>query len=104
MTMKTNCYCIYCPNHPKHLQRHQLGVPITGFTADRYFDQEKFKSHVAQVDCLLPICGAIDDDIISPDDFNFPITAYGDGQSQTGFFNQGGLTLDATCANERYEA
>ena len=101
--LKTDCYCIYCPNHPLFNQRHDLGQPVTGFTASKMICQSKYDAHKREVDCLEPVCEAITDGIIDPLDYDFPTTAYGDGISQTGFDQVGGLSLFAYCGNERYE-
>lgn len=101
--MKTTCYCIYCPNHPQFEERHTLGSPVTGFTASKTIWQDKYNSHKAEVDCLLPQSDAFYVHNLDPEDFNYPTTAYGDGCSETGFYNYYGLTLYATCGNETYQ-
>ncbi len=101
--MKTNCYCTSCKNHPKHEQRAFLGFPPVGYAADKHPPEFEFEQHAAVVDCLKPVCFAIEDGAIDPDDFLFPITAYGDGASETGFYYQGCLTLLANCGNEDHE-
>ena len=54
-----------------------------------------------EVNCLKPVSRAFDEFDIDPDSENFPVTAYGDGESMTGF-ERDGITLYATCGNEEY--
>ncbi len=100
--MNTKCYCTYCPNHPKFAQRHTLGSPVTGYSPLKYNPDDNYDAHAAEVNCLKPMSISIDNGTIDPDDYDFPITAYGDGCSMTGF-NGSDLVLFAHCANEEYE-
>lgn len=99
--MKTKCYCTSCPNHPKFKQRHELGSPPTGFRAN-YSIPYNFDPHAAEVDCLKPVSQAFEDYFLEPDEFDYPLTAYGDGEAVTGYYSWW-LTLNAGCDNERYE-
>lgn len=100
--MKTRCYCLHCKNHPKHAIRASFDRCVTGFEAGNFIMPE-YDEQSAIVNCLEPSCGAIRDEIIDPEDYGFPITAYGDGSSETGFYNRNGLSIHATCANEQDE-
>ena len=53
------------------------------------------------VNCLKPESRAFDEFDIDPELEEFPVTAYGDGASMTGF-ERDGITLYATCGNEGY--
>ena len=99
----THCYCIYCPNHPLFEQRHKLGSPVTGFDPTKFILND-YKHHGAFVDCLEPKSSAFHSPWnLDPDDFDYPVTAYGDGVSETGLYTAG-LTLHASCGNETYIA
>lgn len=102
LIMKTSCYCIFCHNHPKFSQRYSLGVPVTGYSPLKYNPNSDHDSHKAEVDCLEPHSPSIENGTIDPDDYDFPVTAYGDGISQTGFYNND-LVLFACCVNEKHE-
>ncbi len=65
--------------------------------------KSQYDAHKQEVNCLEPVCEAITDGIIDPLDYDFPTTAYGDGISQTGFDQVGGLSLFAYCGNETYQ-
>lgn len=100
--MKTRCYCTYCPNHPKFEQRHSLGSPPTGFCAGRYIPSN-FAPHGAEVDCLQPVSKAFGFPWeLDPNDFDYPVTAYGDGSAESGM-DTAWLTLYAGCGNEKYQ-
>lgn len=99
--MKTRCYCIHCPNHPKFKIRTTFNRCVTGFGMGRFIMPE-YDEQSATVNCLKPVCEAIEQEIIDLNEYDFPVTAYGDGASTTGFYHVGGLT-HATCSNERYE-
>lgn len=99
--MRSKCYCTSCPNHPKFSQRHSLGNPPTGYRADRYFG-DRFEVHEAEVDCLQPVSQAFEDYLLDPTDFDYPITAYGDGEAVTGYTSFY-LTIHAGCDNEQYQ-
>lgn len=100
--MRTHCYCIYCQNHPKFNIRHTFDYPATGFDVHRFIDP-KFDEQSAIVNCLEPSCGAIEKEIIDPNDYKFPVTAYADGCSWTGFWNVDGISIHASCKAEKYK-
>lgn len=100
--MKTRCYCIFCPKHPKHSQRNNLGEILTGYSADKTIIGD-YEHQASEVDCLNPRSDAFVMHDLDPDDFKYPITAYGDGCSETGFYYHFALTLYATCGNEEYQ-
>ena len=100
--MRTKCYCIFCPKHPKHNQRNQLGNPVVGFHVGDFINPS-YDHQGSDVDCLEPISDAFEHYFfLDAEDFNYPITAYGDGSSVTGFYSVNGLTLYAGCGNEEY--
>ena len=100
--MRTKCYCTHCPKHPKFDVRHSFEYPVTGFEVHKFISPD-FDDQAATVNCLEPFCGAIKDGTIDPEDYDFPVTAYGDGSSYTGFWNIDGLSVHAVCLAERYE-
>lgn len=98
--MKTKCYCVGCPKHPLFENRHSY-VFYTGFdVGDTIWKKEDLVQGV-DVDCLEPVSDAFDDLDINPKEHDFPITAYGDGCSITGFDGRG-YTIVANCENEEY--
>ena len=64
------------------------------------WDKEEKKSGAA-VDCLEPLSGFFDDECGDPEQYEFPETAYGDGDSLT-TSEQMGYTIFATCGNEEH--
>lgn len=100
--MRTKCYCTSCKNHPKFEQNALLGYPPTGFLPDRYID-DRYEPHAAEVDCLKPVSDAFERYFLDPEDFEYPVTAYGDGSAETGF-SSNCLVLYAGCGNEQYES
>ena len=100
--MKTRCYCIFCPKHPKHSQRNNLGKPFLSYSVERWIGKD-YEHQASDVDCLDPKSDAFEMHFfLDAEDFEYPITAYGNGASETGFYNCSGLTLYATCGNEEY--
>jgi hypothetical protein len=97
--MKTECHCLYCPKHPLHAERGKKQSP-TGFDPTRFVMSS---GTGVVVNCLKPISKAFDEFDIDPKLEKFPVTAYGDGASMTGF-ERDGITLYATCGNEKYVA
>ncbi len=97
--MKTKCYCVYCKKHPLFIEKKDFKV-VTGFQVGNYVS-DMFTSG-RDVNCLNPISDAFDDFDIDPENYEFPITAYGDGISQTGFEGRGYI-IYANCDNEEYE-
>lgn len=97
--MKTKCYCVHCPKHPLFKKRHKIDFP-TGYQPDHWILRGDDNAGV-EVDCLEPASNAFDAFDIDPDFEEFPITAYGDGQSMTGF-QRDGITLYAVCKAEAY--
>jgi hypothetical protein len=100
--MKTKCYCVGCKRHPLHDKRKELSPWVVGWEPDRIIFGENAKSQGAEVDCLEPVSGAFSHLVGEIDDYEYPITAYGDGCSITGF-QEDGMTVVATCGNEDHE-
>ncbi len=98
--MKTKCYCVGCPKHPLFENRHNY-VFYTGFDVGDTIWKNEDLVQGADVDCLEPVSDAFDDLDINPEEHDFPITAYGDGNSITGFDGRG-YTIVANCENEEY--
>ena len=98
--MKTKCYCVYCPKHPLYEERYEIVFP-RGYEPGNLIWGEADESG-REVDCLKPGSEAFFELDIEPEDYEYPITAYGDGCSITGFQGEG-FTVYATCMNERYE-
>ncbi|MGB0600377.1 MAG: hypothetical protein ACPGLY_27180 [Rubripirellula sp.] len=96
--MKTRCHCIFCPKHPKHGEK--LKYPTAWDPLKWILGNERESG--AEVDCLEPASEAFWEFDIEPDGHEFPVTAYGDGCSMTGF-HKDGITLYATCKNEEYK-
>ena len=97
-TTTTECHCLFCPKHPLHAKRRELKSP-TGWDPSKWVMS---KETGAQVDCLRPDSVAFYEFDIDWRSEQFPVTAYGDGASMTGF-ERDGITLYGTCANEQYE-
>ncbi len=97
--MKTKCYCVGCKKHPLHSKRKEFKKWYTGFYPG-YFVDHKYDEQGVDVDCLMPESSA--SDYVNLDDFEYPITAYGDGSVVTGA-EVPGLIIYATCKNEEYE-
>ena len=87
-------------NHPKFEQNALLGYPPTGFRAGSFISN-RYEHHASQVDCLKPISDAFEDYFLDPEDFDYPITAYGDGSAETGF-RSNSLVLYAGCGSEEH--
>ena len=98
--MKTKCFCVYCSNHPLYNERNNLPV-VVGWTLDRMIFGDCARTGV-DVECLQPESDAFFELDISPDEHEFPITAYGDGSSNTGFEGMG-YVVHAYCSKEDYE-
>lgn len=96
--MRTICYCTYCPKHPLFEQRKSLPV-ITGWSVGHYIESNVKVGRL--VDCLSPASSAFDELDIIPEDNVFPITAYNDGGSETGFEGRSYL-IRAYCEDEEY--
>ena len=99
ITMKTKCYCVGCKKHPLHNKRNELGKWFTGYHPEN-FVESKFEVQGADVDCLKPESAA--EDYLRLEDFEYPITAYGDGAAITGCALPG-ITIFANCGNEEHE-
>lgn len=96
--MKTMCYCIYCPRHPLFENRHNLDCPA-GWTVGRaIYGKEALVGK--EVNCLNPDSAAFDNFNLNPEDFEYEITAYGDGLSMTGCMEDG-IEIWGYCKNER---
>lgn len=95
--MKTRCHCLYCPKHPLHHKRDLIESP-TGYSPTKFVLSSETG---ADVNCLRPVSDAFDEFDIDPSYEQFPVTAYGDGASMTGF-ERDGIVLYATCGNEKY--
>lgn len=98
--MKTKCYCVGCPKHPLFNERHDFKF-YTGFYIGDTIWKEEYLIQGRDVDCLEPVSDAFYDLDISPEEHDFPITAYGDGGSITGFSGRG-YEIFANCENEEY--
>jgi len=96
--MKTTCYCIFCKKHPLHGQKFEEWV--VGWYPGKflYNDHEERKTGVG-VDCLEPDETIFYDYEIDMEQFEFPITAYGDGYALTGF-SEPGIEMTTWCLNE----
>jgi len=99
--MKTKCYCIFCKRHPLYGQKFEEWV--AGWYPGKfiYNDHEEKKTGV-EVDCLEPEHYVFDEYDIDMEQFEFPITAYGDGCALTGF-SEPGIEMTTTCLNEEHE-
>lgn len=96
--MKTKCYCLGCKNHPLHSKRNEYQW-LVGWSPDKMVFSHPYGT---EVDCLDPVSDAFDIFWEDPEDFEYPITAYGDGCAITGF-QENGITLVAFCKNEDHE-
>jgi hypothetical protein len=99
--MKTKCYCVYCPKHPLHYDIVRQDV-LTGWSVGDFIWEEKHREQGREVVCLNPKSDFFEDYGIDADEFEFPITAYNDGISETGT-EEAGFTIYAYCGNEEYE-
>jgi len=99
--MKTKCYCVSCKNHPLFSQRKKFKEYLTGFEPG-HFIMPTFDKQAADVDCLEPESDAFYNYDIDTKDQDFPVTAYGDGGSATGFIDNG-ITIYAYCGKEEHE-
>ena len=97
--MKTMCFCVGCKKHPLHEQRDEFDW-LNGWRPGRIIYEEEYKKQGIDVDCLEP--GGSIFDFLSKEDYEFPITAYGDGMAITGFSN-GSMIATAYCKNEEHE-
>jgi hypothetical protein len=79
-------------------QRKELPV-LTGWRMGRYIESNIKVGRM--VECLNPMSSAFDELDIIPEDNVFPITAYNDGGSETGFEGSSYL-IRAYCADEIY--
>ncbi len=94
--MKTTCYCVYCKKHPLYGKADDFEHPGSYFAGDFYDGDKKFGK---EVDCLEPVSSAFDDLPIEPEEFDYPITAYGDGVTSTGHEGRG-FIIFAHCGAE----
>ena len=99
--MKTTCYCVYCPFHPSHLFQNNFKKILTGWELGDYIHEEH-NEYGKEVDCLEPVSAAFDELEKSPEDFEWRITAYGDGFADTGVIRPG-YHIFANCRKEIYE-
>jgi hypothetical protein len=100
--MHTKCYCIYCPKHPLHLKQKEFkNGALTGWSVDCWIDSD-YEETASEVECLNPISAAFSELDIYPKDFEFPITAYGDGNAVTGVEGNG-FNIYAICKDETYK-
>jgi len=97
--MKTKCYCLYCTRHPLHDKRDNFNV-LTGYEPGQYISAE-FNIQGKEVDCLSPLSDAFIELDIKAEDFEWKVTAYGDGSAITGVEGVG-FTLFAGCGNETF--
>lgn len=98
--MKTKCYCVGCKRHPLHSKRKEFKKWLTGYSPDSLIVTNEYENQAAIVDCLKPTSGA--DEYVDLDDFDYPVTAYGDGAAITGC-DLPGLIIYANCGNEDHE-
>jgi len=98
--MNTKCYCLGCKRHPKHDKRNQFKKWFTGFEPGFVIIAKQFEDQGSFVNCLKVESEA--DEFVDLNDFDYPITAYGDGCAVTGSETQG-LTIYANCGNEDHE-
>ena len=99
--MKTTCYCVYCPRHPLHYDIVRKDV-LTGWRVGDFIWDKMHKDQGIEVDCLEPASAFFEDYGYDPENYDFPITAYNDGMSETGT-EEDGFTIYAYCANEEYK-
>lgn len=97
--MNTICYCIYCSKHPLYAQRNTL-PSLTGWEVGDII-LNKYKKSGVKVSCLEPESEMIEDLHINPNEHEFPITAYSDGISWTGYEDDWYM-VKAICGNEDY--
>jgi len=94
--MKTKCYCAYCTKHPLYGKTKDIKVP-TGFGTNSFVNGEVG----VEVDCLKPIAEILDYEL-DAENYEYPVTAYGDGIAVT-VFDVRGQALMANCENEDYD-
>lgn len=99
--MKTKCYCIYCKYHPLHAEREKFDT-LAGWHVGDWIWDKKYLEQGKNVDCLDPQSDAFDFLMDGPCDFDYPVTAYGDGLAVTGF-DEDDLKVNGYCAKEKYE-
>lgn len=100
--MKTKCYCIGCKRHPLHHRRNEAQW-ITGWYPGRILFLQNERWQGVEVDCLKPESIIFDEWFFDDaEDFDYPVTAYGDGCAITGFIHHGSVIM-AFCGNEDHE-
>jgi len=99
--MKTKCYCIFCPKHPLHHKQKEFKEVLTGWDVGGFISSP-YEEQGAIVHCLSPQSDAFYDLNKEPEDFEWKITAYGDGCAITGYEGIG-YCIRATCGNEGYK-
>ena len=102
--MKTKCYCVGCKLHPLHDKRNEFSEKgwVTGFDVGNFIWSKKEQG--VDVECLIPESPAFDDLDIDPKNHEFPVTAYGDGNTVTGYESDDySYVIRAYCASEDHE-
>jgi hypothetical protein len=97
--LKTKCYCVFCINHPLHNKQKEFKEVLTGYYPEVGFIGSEFNEQGKEVNCLKPISDAFYDLGREPEDFEWKVTAYGDGCAITGV-EVPGFTIFAYCGNE----
>jgi hypothetical protein len=101
--MKTKCYCVCCSKHPLHQKYLDSGRKmnvVTGFMTGQFIHDSDNTGK--DVECLDPISDAFDELGLIESTYEYPITAYGDGSSETGFVGNSYI-IYAHCDNEDYK-
>lgn len=98
--MNTKCFCIFCKHHPLHENKKDFKDWLTGWEPGS-LSYTKYKSQGKDVNCLQPVSDAFDNLGRNPSDFEYPITAYGDGLAETGV-SEVSFTIFAICENEQH--
>lgn len=99
--MKTKCYCIFCKKHPLHKEQDKFKDWLVGWEPGNFIKLE-FKDQGKEVDCLEPVSEAFYELGREPEEFEYPVTAYGDGNADTGVEGPG-FIIYACCTNEEHE-
>ena len=99
--MKTNCFCVFCSKHPLYNQREHAH---TGFRDGRGIS-EKHLNDGARVECLEPEAFKECQRLLDGDEseYEYPITAYGDGISVAVGKMIYSSNIEAYCKNEDYK-